>query len=310
MEQQVRENLAYHYTSVDSFIKIFDGIENEKIKFHASSIFSLNDPTEMEYGYREIMKKLPQIEEEFSISDANYKLSKLWNKDTSYSYDEWYRIHLNKMKDYFQYPYVISYARNRENRDNLQLWRMYGNNGKGMALGLDLRLYFIERPSQDGIRILDSTHINFGFPHAIDVEYGTISLKNKLFFLIKGEYSRYLKTVQGIIDKEEIVQKQLNALSHIMILLAPFVKHNAYEREKESRIISVPQKMADVKFKLNTRGNIIPYIEVPIPASCLKEVIVGPCCDYNEIRNYIKIRFLQLGIDGVDIIQSTIPYRC
>lgn len=306
MEEQIKENLGFHYTPIEAFMKMLDGIGNGKFKFHASSIFSLNDPSEMKYGYGEIMKKLPHIEAEFSISNANYKLSEMWNKDKSYSYEEWYKIHLNKMKEYSQYPYVISYSRNR---DNLQLWGMYGDNGRGIALGFDLRIYFFERLSQKGLRILDSTHLDFENIHSIDVEYGSMSMKSKLYFLVRGEYIKYLKEVQGITDKEEIVQKQLNALSRIMILVAPFVKHEAYEFEKESRIIQVHKNIEDIKFKPNVRGGLTPYIEVEIPTSYLKEVIIGPCCDFDLIKKCIEIRLLQKGIGDVEIAPSAVPYR-
>lgn len=306
MEEQVRKNLGYHYTSVDAFMKMLDGIEYGKFKFHAGSIVSLNDPTEMEYGYGEVMKVLPQIEQELSIDDVNYKLSQLWNQDLTYSCEEWHKVHFNTMKEYSQYPYVISCSRNR---DYLQLWNMYGNNGKGIALGLDLRIYYTERSSQDGLRILDFTHLDFDSPHALDVEYGTMSLRGQLYLMVKGEYSRYLKIVQGTMDREEIARKQLKTLSQMMILVAPFVKHNAYEGERESRIIGVSQELTNIKFKQNAKGGLTPYIEVGIPTTYLKEVVVGPCCDYDEIKKCIEIRFIQQGISEVEVIRSAIPYR-
>ncbi len=306
MEKQVRDNLGYHYTSIDSFMSIFDGIEDGKFKFHASSIFSLNDPTEMEYGYREICKLLPEIEKELSISDVRYKLSGMWSIDPQLSLNEWINRHLKMMRCNFQHSCVISYSRNR---DNLQLWGMYGNNGKGVALGLDVRNYYIERISSDGQKIYDWTHMELGFPHAVDVEYSTISSRSIPYLYTKMEYSRYWQSIQHITEKDKIIDEQINALTQMMIIVAPFVKHSVYGYEKESRIIQVHKKILDIKFKKNARESITPYIEVEIPTSCLKEVIVGPCCDFDLMKKCIEIMLLQKGIKDVEIVPSSVPYR-
>lgn len=306
MEKQVRDNLGYHYTSIDSFMSIFDGIEDGKFRFHANSIFSLNDPTEMEYGYREICKLLPEIEKELSISDAKYKLSGIWSIDPQLSLDEWMNRHLKMMKNNFQHSCVISYSRHR---DNLQLWGMYGDNGKGVALGLDVRNYYIERYSTDGQITHDWTHMDPDVPHAVDVEYDTISPMSIPYLYTKWEYSQYWKSVQHIIEKDKIIDEQIKTLTQMMMIVAPFVKHGVYSYEKESRIIQVHKTLSDIKFKKNARGSITPYIEVEIPTSCLKEIIVGPCCDFDLMKKCIEIMLLQKGIEGVEISRSSVPYR-
>lgn len=306
MEKQVRDNLGYHYTSIDSCMSIFNSIENGKFKFHASSIFSLNDPTEMEYGYREICNLLPEIEKELSISDVKYKLSGIWSIDPLLSLNEWTNRHLKMMRDNFQHSCVISYSRNR---DNIQLWGMYGNKGKGVALGLDVRNYYIERHSTDGQIIHDWTHMRLDTPHAVDVEYSTIPPKSIPYIFIKQEYSRYWQSVQHITEKNKIIDEQINTLTQMMIIVAPFVKHCVYSYEKESRIIQVHKTLSDIKFKKNSRDSITPYIEVEIPTSCLKEVIVGPCCDFDIMKKCIEIMLCQKGIEDVEITPSEVPYR-
>jgi hypothetical protein len=306
MEEQVLKNLGYHYTSVDSFMKMLDGVENGVFRFQASSIFSLNDPTEMIYGYKEIAKLIPQFEEELSIKDVRYKLSGIWGIDPQLSLEQWIKIHIKKMKENFHHSCIISYSRNR---DNLQLWGIYGNNGKGVALGLDLRIYSIEKTPQNGVRMLDSTHIEFDIPHALDVEYDVIPPMSLPYCLVKAECLRYWKSVQGVTDKDKIIDKQIDALTQMMILAAPFVKHRVYEFEKESRIIQVHKNVDDIKFKPNVRGGLTPYIEVEIPTSYLKEVIIGPCCDFDLIKKCIEIRLSQKGIGDVEITPSEVPYR-
>ena len=306
MDIQVRNNLCYHYTSVDSFMNILDGIENGKFKFHASSIFSLNDPTEMEYGYQEICKLLPIFEEELSIKDVKYKLSGIWSIDPQFSLTDWMNRHLKMMRDNFQHSCVISYSRNR---DNLQLWGMYGNKGKGVALGLDVRNYYIERDSLNGQKMHDWTHMNSDIPHAVDVEYDTISPMSIPYLFAKWEYSQYWKSVQSVTDKDKIIDKQISVLTQMMMIVAPFVKNRVYSYEKESRIIQVHKTLEDIKFKKNSRDGVTPYIETEIPTSCLNEVIVGPCCDFDLMKKCIEIRLWQKGIEEVEINRSAVPYR-
>ncbi len=306
MEEQVKENLGYHYTSVDSFMKILDGIENGVFKFHASSIFSLNDPTEMKYGYKEIARLIPQVEEELSVNDIRYKLSGIWSIDPQLSLDKWMTIHLLKMNENFQHSCIISYSREG---DNLQLWRMYGNNGKGVALGLDVRNYYIERFSADGQRILDWSHIDMKYPRAIDVEYGIIPPKSLPYSLLRAEYSKYWDSVQGITNKDEIIDKQIDAMTQMTIIVAPFVKHTTYSYEKESRIIQVHKKVEDIKIKPDVQRGLKPYIEVDIPTSNMKEIVIGPCSDYDLIKKCIEIKLLQKDIKDVEIVRSVVPYR-
>ena len=303
MDKEVQNNLGYHYTSVESFIKMIDGIENNNIIFHASSIFSLNDPTEMKYGYEKIMKILPEIEEELGINDDTYKLSLLWEKDSQRAPQDWHTHHLTKMKNGFIHSFVLSYSRCR---DNLQMWRMYGNDGKGVSLGLDLRFYSQKRQTEEE-PFLDYTHIDLDKPHSIDVEYDKMTTQSTPYYLVKSEYKDYWKSVQSFTDEEDILSKQVNAVTMMMMVAAPFIKHGAYSYERESRIINLHENIHSIKFKNNNSSRVIPYIEVPIPVSSLKEVIVGPCSELNS--SFINIKLLQKGIKNVEIVPSVVPYR-
>lgn len=305
MEEDVLKNLGYHYTSIEAFMKMLEGIENGFFKFHASSIFSLNDPTEMEYGYKEIVSLFPILEEELGFNNVMYKLSCKWNMNELSFQKMLMKRHLEKMNENFQHACTISFSCNR---DNLQLWRMYGNNGRGVALGFDIRTQYI-RLTPNGERILDGAHIDFSIPHSLEVVYGIISTKSPLYLFLKREYIQYWKSIQGVADENEILDKQIGALTQMIMILAPFIKNQAYEYENESRIIQVHKSINDIKVKLNTKGGLIPYIEVEIPTSYLKEVLVGPCCDFDFIKKCIEIRLCQIGLEDVEITHSEVPYR-
>lgn len=304
MDHQIRDNLCYHYTSAASFLKIMDDVDDTNIKFHASGIFSLNDPSELKFGYKEIMNLLLEIEAELLV-EKEYQLSRLWDKDKSYTSEEWHTIHLNMMQNSFHYPFVISFSRNRE---SLPMWRMYGDNGKGIALGFDLRMYPLGDMDSEGNRTLDITHIKEGDIHSVDVEYGKASKFGYSYLAAKMHYYEYLKSVKGITDCNIIAKKQLDTISVIIMASAPYIKHDAYNDEKESRLVYYHSDN-NIKFKTNAAGNITPYIDVKIPKSCLREIILGPCCDYDYMKSCVDLRMKQKGFNDNKITNSSIPYR-
>ena len=308
MDKQVKENLGYHYTSVEVLMALLDNYKNDTFKFHASSVFSLNDPTEMKYGYEKIIELLPQIEEELSIKDEKYKLSYFWKSDTMHTPDRWHQLHLDMMENTFQHPFILSYSRNR---DTLPMWNMYGNKGAGVALGLDLRIYFCKRQLIGGKNIYDMTHFDLDKPHTIDVEYGRVPCLSTPYEIAKMFYDLYWKDVQNVTKNHKLAEIQLIAITQIMKVAAPFVKHQAYEFEKESRLIQFHNNINDIKTKFNSLGKLIPYIEVGIPKTCLKEIIIGPCCDSNIVRKCIELKMLQKGINlqNIEITNSAVPYR-
>ena len=282
-----------------------DNVDNEHLRFHASGIFSLNDPTEFIYGYSILMKYLPKIEKELSVKES-HQLSKLWDKDKSLTHEEWNTIHLNMIEKRLLYPFIISFSKNRE---SLPMWRMYGDNGRGIALGFDLRMYVIKKKKQNGIQLLDFTHIDLEKAYSVDVEYGDISQIKYPYIIAKYRYKEYLKDIERATNPELIAKKQIDAIATIMLSAAPYIKHNAYADEMESRLISYCGNINDVKYKCNRSGKITPYIEITIPKKDLKEVIIGPCNDYNSIKDSVNIIMLQKEFKEFEITQSHIPYR-
>lgn len=308
MDNQVKENLGYHYTSVEVLMALLDNLNNDTFLFHASSVFSLNDPTEMKFGYEKIIELLPQFEKELSIEEEKYKLSNFWNNDTLYTPDHWHQLHLDMMENSFQHPFILSYS---QNRDTLPMWNMYGKNGAGIALGLDLRMYFYKQLSGDGKKIYDITHLDMNQPHSVDVEYGKVPCLTFPFLMAKTCYVKYWEGIQNKTENHKLAETQLNVITNMMKVAAPFVKHKAYEFEKESRLIQFHNNINDIKTKINSIGKIIPYIEVELPKAYLKEIIIGPCCDFNTVKKCIELKMLQKGIELKDfeITPSSVPYR-
>ena len=129
--------------------------------------------------------------------------------------------------------------------------------------------------------------------------------------MAKTCYVKYWEGIQNKTENHKLAETQLNVITNMMKVAAPFVKHKAYEFEKESRLIQFHNNINDIKTKFNSLGKLIPYIEVGIPKTYLKEIIIGPCCDSNIVRKCIELKMLQKGINlqNIEITNSAVPYR-
>lgn len=304
MDEQVKKNLAYHYTSLETFLKILDGIKNDTISFHATGIFSLNDPIEYKYGFEKIMDYLPKVEEILQVKEEQ-KLSKIWNKDNTLTEKELKDKYMYELQNQFLYPFVVSLSRCE---DSLSMWNMYGDNGKGVAIGLDIRIYYIERRKKNDVRQLDMTHLCLDSMYSVDVDYGDFVSWESLELFIRYYYNLYNKRVEDV-PNEELFKCQVVAITNMMMYAAPLIKHPSYSGEQESRLYMRQDDLNKILFKHSSRRGIVPYVELKIPTSKLKRIIIGPCCDFENVKNCIDIRFQQLGITDYEIEQSKVPYR-
>ncbi len=307
MEKEIRDNLGWHYTCMDSFLKILNGIEGDNFIFQASSLFSMNDTSEFMYGSKKVMEILPQIENELDV-EGDFKLSCLYGDCNDYPGSYLLENQINLMNTSFQHPFVVSYSKAM---DSLPQWGMYGDNGYGISLGFDVRYYYIKKKDNEGGLIYDFTRIDFDIPHSVDVLYtDTITPKDIVYYYIKYFYNLYLNRIK---EKKEILPKekiQIEELGKILFFSASFIKHHSYEYERESRIISMWKNYSDIHFKARDKGTLVPYIEIGIPVSSLREIMVGPCCKYSSIKPCIELLLHQKGFgEEVVITQSKVPFR-
>ena len=119
--------LLYHYTSLETFFKIFNTKE-KKITFWATNAYYMNDPKEIAYSFKLFIDSLEFFEKETNIKDN--KLSDFFKKTDMH----------NELFKMFGDPFLISFS---ESFDELSMWRFYGKNGDGVSIGID-REYLIE----------------------------------------------------------------------------------------------------------------------------------------------------------------------
>lgn len=290
---------VYHYTSIKAFLRMLDVIKNNQFTFYASRIYELNDTSELFYGFKQIWEWLPQIEKRLSVNDNKYKLSRIgeWTDDKK-SYPT--KIIAEELKNSKINPFVISFS---NNKDLLPMWSMYGDKGKGVALGFEIQLDFKE----DNSSFLDLTAWDDIF--SLKVSYGNYTLKDPALRYVSIMYSRYYDKVKGHNDIEKIRNCQLDLIDEIAFTSAVLLKHPSFNFEKESRIFYNTNHLDRIKFRINSKGNLIPFIEAPIPLSFFKRIVVGPCCDYIQLEKTLYLKFKQIGINDIKIEKSKVPYR-
>ena len=241
----------------------------------------MNDPTEFKKGFMHIWKLLPQIEEELSknyLIDDERKLSLIWNGDKTNSTKWWLNYHIEKLKDSYSAPFVISFS---NYSDFLPQWTTYGDGGKGVSLGFDLQEYLNVIDDNGHLKPYEEWYDRNEL-HAINVVYDKLSTKHPIVHFIKRTYIRYLNILnnKSEYDNQTLFKLKLDAIEQMMIYSSSLIKHRAYEYEKEARVMLDKMHFKDVRFKKNTKGVVIPYIFIGVPVNKLKIIVVGPCADY------------------------------
>lgn len=276
---QPNAKILYHYTSIEA---LFGGIivkdrpnPNKEICLWASNCRYMNDPKEFSTGIR-LAHEMLDIPSNESIQVASEQIK--------------------------EYIYIISFS---SAVDCLPMWGMYGQNGQGLALGFDTT-------------VIKTNFILSKCVYATD--------ENKKW--LKEEISK-LKHVPNDwwkqLEVENILSNFFESFGNLLgvyILLWSLGKHPAYEYEKEERAIfqimkdvhnqdtqdfSEPNKKT-IKYRL--RGNlIVPYIELYLPKSALKEIWIGPNNDMKRAVQSLRTYLDYMGFNEVEIKQSKVPYR-
>ena len=183
--------------------------------------------------------------------------------------------------------YVLSFSKKK---DDLNMWRSYSDDGFGVVLGFDRdglekrikELYENDKPMSLAMPVVDCEYID-------DNE---ISVK-----------------LASNTDLEEF-QKNGNILALSKVLENSLkYKHPCFHDEGETRIIIVGALQE--KFRVRERS-IIPYQEIKIPVTLLKEIWFGPKADFERSRfsvaNMLKNKLGEVHMKDIRFEKSELPY--
>lgn len=284
--------MVYHYTTINALNDIINNYRESEDKEHfvfwASSVYSMNDSTEMQYGWEVALRNFQQYEDSHNVPNEkrlSVFMEQIRNSDVAnVFYQHFYREELT--------PFVLSFS---ENRDCLPMWTMYGGKGTGACLCFDEKKLKAEDNLFHNMPLLNVLYVN-------QTDNSKVSTKS-LGEIITNQYE-YLLDKKEVTDNEKII-----SIGSILPVISAYLKNASFKYEHELRIPIIANDIRkSVFFRSSTKGNIIPFIKVPIPISCLKEIILGPCIQSDSIKRELYFDMSICGLK-IPIYSSDIPYR-
>lgn len=281
---EVREPL-FHYTDMRGLLGIINSEE-----LWLTSIFHLNDPSELGYG---VEMALIILKEEAERGPDVVKAFCAWMK----------HLLVKAGAEIFGF-FVGSFSRDG---NDLGQWRAYSDNGRGVAIGLAQRLFQIDA---------DQSKLGLAEKYLVSpVIYDRIRCMQNLTDAIRRAVEIVALAKANVTSEAEGHQFLRDLATQLAVPIFSYAstcKHPAYRHEQETRILLVNDlvKLAPI-IDTRTRGStLVPFIRIPLKvrsAGAITKVMLGPS---SEKTSDDAVRML-LGRHGLplDIVQqSDIPY--
>lgn len=271
----IRKPPLYHYTSINSLMKILNPNERGEICLRATNARFLNDPYEFNLALSMLKTSMVRYEKENSIAD---KKSSGFNKSQFSSF-----------ATIAGYPFLISFS---ENSDDLTMWRTYGADGNGVAIGFDRKML-----------------IDYGYTPGI-VNTRLIKCSYNKNMILKN----LVKYWGSCYDKISFDDGQTTLSSfNIPISIGNIcfsIKRKEYKGEREYRLCKNDRDPNKIKF-LERGGIIIPYVEIYLTKEIIKKIIVGPCADAKLTMESLQFYLQAKGYSNRKefLVMSKAPYR-
>jgi len=298
--------LVYHYTSTSTLLKILDKIEDDHLVFFASGMSSLNDSSEFMYGFKQLRRLLPSIENKAEELEQNFRLSEmLKNTEDSFIVERLNERFTDILLKECRSPFVMSTS---TEGDNIPMWAMYGDAGKGVSIGLDIANMYVPIKMNDGSMVFDITKYDTNEPHALKVVH-SLSLKHPAMLLSISTYKKYIETVKSLSNKVDIFRLQLVTLYEMSVYVSALTKHPAFSFENEWRIVRTASCLSQINYRVNSRGSVIPYINIKLPVNCFKKLYIGPCCESSYQKEIVEKMLSNKGLEHCKVIKSRVPYK-
>lgn len=281
----------YHYTNAAGLEDIF---KNQEIWF--TNYMHLNDPTEIYYGIEITSEILKEIDK---LNDCRIGVfCKI--VDSLFTHQN-----MNVLFRFF----IASFSCQR---DDLGLWRAYGDNGRGFALGLSPHLFGIEEKSER------KPHENV---FVAPVVYGRQDARQQLMPAIEQAVRIVGATIEQapeLMTDRDVGKPFLETMAERLvasqlIFNSLFIKHEAYQDEEEVRLIILGEhdKLAPHISTRTRNGQIVPFIKsaMPIQTECsIKEIVVGPAAAASA-KDGVGALLKPFNAPCSIVRRSTIPYR-
>ena len=243
----------FHYTTIETLFAIIKGINKEdenNIRFtlRATHAGFLNDLTEGQL----LGKALKRL----GVSEGL----------------------LDVIGSFQGHPFVVSLS---ELEDDLNMWRCYSNQGKGVAIGLDKE-------------IINDTIKQQGWSNVADFK--------QCLYVTEDELVKDLKSKQI----ETLIQSPNKLPLQRLLLEALIYKNETFKAEKEWRIYAY---WLESDFRVSD-NLIIPYYNIQLPIEAIISITFGPKSDYskNSLSTYRLIKsVIGARVEDIKLIESKVP---
>lgn len=244
--------ILYHYTSIETLCAIAAFISEGRITLRANNHKKMNDPNDCRYFIEETFRGM-------NIENGKNDLLNLYEE--------------------YSNAYITSFS---ELKDDLHMWNCYGDNGHGIALGINS--YYLHEFAQT-------------------LAYsGKIScLPHKCKYMRTDEIMKlYASTTLSGICSDTTIAK---TVTDIIVQNTNLVKHPCYKYEQEWRVVFSGNKKDLEKYPASLYHKTGDFFSVPIPLSEIKEIVVGPCGNMDAIKKIFSPYFPE-----TDFLKSTVPF--
>lgn len=287
-ELRPKESVYLHYSSLDAFYEIMD---SARLRF--TSARSTNDPSEFLFG-------LEQVRTALTDHQLNLRPKEL----------EWFAAAKAQLesRQFRAFVFCMSEASEDEAQvGDLSQWRLYGANGRGVALVFD-----VSDPAKRKL-LEQATSI----PRRVG--YGAVEGQR----LVRAQIERFVEAVRtSSHEAQEIAGRDINVMAghllNVVFWMPSVIKHSAYRHEREVRLIrgDVGNNAGNPLVFFERAGIRRPAVEIPlVPGggaptnnTPIRRVIIGPSGDQSAIADSIKY-FLEARNWDLEVVKSDIPYR-
>lgn len=276
----------YHYTSAAGLLGI---VEHQELWL--TSIFHMNDPKELAYGTALAIDELQK--------DARVRSQPLY-QGLARNLEFVLAHRVGKSFGIF----VTSFSRKS---DDLGQWRAYGDNGRGVALGIAGPQFHPK--ASESQSLLEKTFV-------AKVVYGETQVRRRQREAIRKAFDVVASTMSFLnaSTAPQFLEDLVTELAVALLWNSLTSKHEAYEDEQEMRLMIVNdiRKLAP-HIQSRTRGaSLVPYVKVPM-ATQRKDVIagvtIGPAAAL-EAEDATHKLLQRYGLASSSLVaRSRIPYR-
>jgi len=265
----------YHYTDLDSLSGIF-----QTRTLWLSKISTMNDTSEIALAVRHFKRCV----------DAHAKESE---RDEAV-----FLQHVAAQLEGFRRT-NICVASFCEEEDQLNQWRSYGADGRGIALGFpSSRLDKLA--TEHGLRLV---------PCVYEPELHVRIVEDLLAMLL----TEYRKELPGDEAQRDRLVERFNGA---FLMAAPIIKDHHFAQEREWRLVSTPRPISDPRITASLTGRkaSVKFV-LPLAAEdeshpeIFSSLIIGPTLDPESVADAIEVLADRRGFRLPQVHISDIPYR-